>query len=137
MDVTAVFQGLSDAADEIEGLRCFPFMPDSITPPTFYVLELEIAFDQTFQRGVDDFNPITCRLLASRATDKYGQKQLEQYMKGSGALSIKAAIEADRTLGGACDSLQVTGVRGMGQYEHAGITYYGADFLVRVIGRGN
>lgn len=137
MDVTAVFQGLADAADTIDGLRCHAFMPDSISPPTFYVVELEIAFDATFQRGMDDFNPITCRLLTSRATDRTGQKQLEQFMKGTGPLSVKAAIEADRTLGGACDSLQVTGVRGMGQYEHGTETYYGADFLVRVIGRGN
>ncbi|MFD9706209.1 hypothetical protein [Lentzea sp. NPDC059081] len=137
MDVAAVFQGLADRADTIEGLRTHAYMPDLISPPTFYCVELEISYDLSFGRGRDDFNPVICRLLVSRANDRSGQKALQEYMKGSGPKSVKAAIEADKTLGGACESLQVMSVRGMGQYEHGTDTYYGADWLVRVIGRGD
>lgn len=137
MDITAVFEGLAAAAGAIDGLRSFGYLPDAIAPPTFYVVEAEIQFDQAFARGMDDINPVTCRLLASRATDRGGQRQLQAYMAGSGPRSVKAALEADRTLGGVCEAVHVTGVRGMGQYEHGGVAYVGADFMVRVIGRGD
>lgn len=137
MDIDAVFQGLANQANTINDLRCHAFMPNAISPPTFYCVELEIDYDMSFGRGHDDFNPITCRVLTSLASDRSGQKLLKDFMKGSGPKSIKAAIEADKTLGGACESLQVIRVRGMGQYEHGTDTYYGADWLVRVIGRGD
>lgn len=137
MDITAVFEGLAAAAATVKGLRCHAFMPDAIVPPTFYIVEAEIQYDQAFARGMDDYNPITCRVLSSRATDRGGQQKLQAYMKGAGPLSVKAALEADRTLGGVCDSLHVTGVRGFGQYEHGGTDYVGADWMVRVIGRGD
>lgn len=136
MDLTAVFEGLAAAADQIDGLRCHAFTPDSIVPPTFFVVDAEIQFDLTFSRGMDDINPITCRLLVSRASDRAGHKALQSYMAGAGPMSVKAALEDDPTLGGACDSLHVMRVTGMGLYQHANTEYIGADFSVRVIGSG-
>ncbi|WP_307869004.1 hypothetical protein [Umezawaea beigongshangensis] len=136
MDVTAVFQGLAEAVDTIPGLNCHPFLPDSISPPTFAPVDLEIAYNTTFGNRVE-FNPVRCRLLLSRADDKSGQRKLQQYLAASGPKSVKAAIEADRTLGGTCDSLHVMTVTGYGWYEHAGTQYLGAQWDVRVIGKGD
>lgn len=131
-----MFTGLRDSAGAIAGLGVFEYAPDAITPPVFFPTEVEIDFDQTFGRGMDAFT-VTCRLLVSKADDKAGQKTLRSYLIGSGPLSIKAALQADRTLGGACDALHVKSFRGYGEYEHNGQHFYGGEFSIYVIGQGS
>lgn len=136
MDVEAVFAGLRNAAGAITGLNVFEFAPDSITPPVFFPHEVEIDFDQTFGRGMDAYT-VTARLLVAKSDDRAGQKTLKGYLVGSGPLSLKQALQADRTLGGACDALQVKSVRGYGVYEHNSQHFYGAEFSIYVIGPGS
>jgi hypothetical protein len=137
VDVAAVFTGLSNKAATIAGLRCFGYQPDSIPEPCFFTAGVDIDYDLAFSGGMDQFT-VTCRLLVSHADDKAGQKALNGYLKASGALSIKAALEASpRTLGGACDDLNVQKASGYGLYEHQGTHYYGAEFTVLVIGIGS
>jgi hypothetical protein len=142
VEVEDVFQGLANAVDTITGLRCHPFVPDAISPPTFFPVELDIDYDKTFRGGMEAY-VVTCRVLVSRADDRSGQKKLQGYLKPAGENSIKAALEATRTpasgaLGGACHDLQVRKASGYGFYEHpVGTFYLGAEFEVYVIGRGN
>jgi hypothetical protein len=131
--LSAVRTALAGAADNITGLRASATVPDSINPPTFVVGEITQSFDQTMQRGLDEIL-ITCRLYVSRADDKHGQDKLDAYLAGSGSSSIKATVEADRTLGGACSTLRLETQQGYGQYEVAGIPYFGAEFTIRVWG---
>lgn len=137
MDVDAVFQGLATQAAAITGLNTFGFAPDSVPVPAFFPVDLDIDFDQAFAHGMDDWI-VTCRLLVSEADDRSGQKELKDFLKASGSKSIKAALEATpRNLGGACDDLHVKRAHGYGRYEHAGNHFYGATFVVRVIGVGS
>lgn len=130
-----MFTGLRNAAGTITGLNVFEYVPDSISPPSFFPVEVEIDYDLTFARGMDAFT-VTARLLVSQADDRAGQQTLKSYLVGSGPQSLKQALQADRTLGGACDALQVKSVRGYGRYEHAGQHFYGAEFSIYVIGQG-
>lgn len=142
MDVTAVFEGLATAADTIDGLRCFAYVPDSIPPPAFFPAELDINYEQTFRGGLEAW-VVTCRVLVSRADERAGQKRLQGLLSRTGETSIKAALEATRTpasgaLGGACHDVHVRKATGYGYYEHpAGTFYLGAEFEVFIIGRGD
>ncbi|UUV29139.1 hypothetical protein NQK81_30755 [Amycolatopsis roodepoortensis] len=136
MDIAAVKAAAAAAVDTIEGLRCFPFVPDAISPPAFFVAEVEVEYDTTFGRGMDTVY-LTCRLLVSHATDRTGQEQLDGYLRGAGPLSVKQALEADPSLGGVCDAVRVQRVSGYGLYEHSNSHYYGAEWRVLIIGRGN
>ncbi len=136
MDIALVRSGLADNATAIEGLRTFAYIPDSAVPPVFFVGEVEITFDRTFGRGMDELQ-IRCRVLVSAADDRSGQAALDGYLTGSGELSIKAALEAERTLDGACDDLHVMRVIGYGKYDLGDLAYLGAEFVVRVIGEGS
>ncbi|KFU81013.1 hypothetical protein BB31_11570 [Amycolatopsis lurida NRRL 2430] len=124
------------AVDTIEGLRCFPFVPDAISPPAWFVAEVEVEYDTTFGRGMDTVY-LTCRLLVSHATDRTGQEQLDGYLVGIGPRSVKTALETDQSLGGTCDAVRVQRCSGYGLYEHNGNQYYGAEWRVLIIGRGN
>lgn len=133
MDVTRVKVGLRDAAAAIASLTAFEYMPDAVEPPAFGVGDVVIDFDETMGRGLDSML-VTCPLVVPRATDQAGQAELDGYLQTSGPTSVKAALEVDRTLGGACQSLRVEQASGYGQYEVAGVAYYGALFSVRVWG---
>jgi hypothetical protein len=131
--ISAVRTSLASAAAGISGLRSRAFIADAIEPPTFVVGEVEQDFDLTMGRGVDVVT-VQCRLYTSRASERGGQDALDVYLAGSGARSIKRALEVDKTLGGACQDLRVSGQRGYGVYNVGGLEYIGAEFSIQVWG---
>ncbi len=140
MDIQAVRQGLADRADTIAGLNVTAFVPDSVTEPHFFPAEVDVDYDKTYGRGMDELL-VTGRVLVGRADDAASQALLSGYLKGAGATSLKAAIEGTpgvtQTLGGACHDLRVERVQGFRFYEHNGGKYVGAEVVIRVIGEGD
>lgn len=139
MDLDLVSRRLAELALNADGiLRADPFTPLSITEPHFYVGEYTVEYDQTYGGLMDVL--LTCRLMVSRSDDEAGQALLKSFVKRSGPSSIKAALEAGRgapgeaALGGACDDIQVTGVRANRLYTVGTGTYVGAEWTIRVIG---
>lgn len=131
MDVQAIQQGLANAADNITGLMAFPSLPDSIEPPVFAPIELEIEYHQSFG-GLTQIL-FTCGVYVSRGDSTTGRAALVGYLAPSGSGSILAALEADKTLGGAAGTLVVERVRGAYRlYTIGGTDYLGANFDVRV-----
>jgi hypothetical protein len=132
VDVEAIQQGLANAADTITGLRCFPALPGTINPPTFAPVEFELAYHGTFSatRGLTEIT-FTCGVYASDSDQ--GRKQLLPFLAETGAGSVPAALEADKTLGGAAKTLVVQRVRGAYRlYEVGGTDYLGAMIDVKV-----
>lgn len=108
MTPTGVRQGLATAMDTIAGLRCFDYVPDSLAVPAAVVEPLEINYDRAMGNGADYYRAFIL-IIVGRMSDRSSQDRLDAYLPPTGASSIKAAIEADRTLGGACSTLTVTG----------------------------
>lgn len=106
MNPTSVRTGLAARLDTITGLRCFDYVPDSLSPPAAVVEPIEVVYDEAMARGLD-FYRCYILVIVGRMSDRSSQDRLDAYVAGSGASSVKAAIEADKTLGGACSSLQV------------------------------
>lgn len=135
MDVQAIQQGLATAAATISGLKTMPSLPDAINPPLFAVTELDLDYNQTFAGG--SFGMVetlfSCGLYVSRGDSEAGRAALVGFMAPSGSSSIPAALQTDRTLGGACRTLIVERVRGAYRlYTIGTIDYLGAVFDVRV-----
>ncbi|GIJ51321.1 hypothetical protein Val02_82070 [Virgisporangium aliadipatigenens] len=140
MEISAVRKGLAAVvAAAIPELNCFGYVPNSIPEPAFVAGEVEVDFNKAMNRGLDQVS-VRCRVLVSRAEDEAGQALLDAYLSGSGPESIRAAIEGtpgvSQTLGGVCDDLVVERIRGYRMYTVAGTEFYGAEFLVTVIGKG-
>ena len=130
-DIQAIQQGLADAAASITGLRCFPSLPDAINPPTFAPVSLTIDYNQTFS----DLMAIQleCGLYVSTGDTLTGRKALAGYLAPAGTGSLPAALETDRTLSGACRTMDVVRVRGAySLYSIGGAEYLGAVFEVSV-----
>jgi hypothetical protein len=132
MGFLEIQQGLADAAATVTGLRTHPALPDTINPPTFAPADLAIDYDLTMAHSLD-MTLYTCGLYVSRGDSDVGRKAMLPYLQQAGDKSIKAAIEADRTLGGTCKTLIVERVRGAyALYPIGGTDYLGALFDVRI-----
>lgn len=79
------------------------------SPPCFEIDAvdgLEVDYDATMQRGFDEYY-LTVRGIEPLTGDQTAQVTLHSWLDKTGAASVKAAIEADRTLGGIVSSLRV------------------------------
>jgi hypothetical protein len=92
------------------------YMLGAPTPPSIEAFPEESEYDLTMQRGTDGRN-WTVRAFVGLATDIAAQKKLDLLLAPSGPMSVKAAVEADRTLGGVIDDLRVTRDTGYRLYQ--------------------
>lgn len=148
MDMSAVREAIADAARAVvlpEGvgkLTCSGYTPDSITAPHFFAGEYSVEFDKAMRRALDQVE-LTCRVLVGRADDRAAQRTLDRLLSGSGAASLKGAIEAARgapgeyALGGLAHDLHVMRIQGYRWYEHQGTQYVGAELIIKIIGEGS
>src|SRR3989304_8197476 len=115
--VAEIREGLRANLATITGCQVSAYMLSQPTTPCLYVVPGDIEFDQAMQRGMDRW---TFRVvaLAGLASDIGAQKKLDEFLAPSGATSVKAAGEADRTLGGVVDALRVTAPTGSRPYRH-------------------
>ena len=110
MTPNAVRAGIGTALDTIAGLRCFDYVPDSLAPPAAVVEPLEIDYDESMTSGTQFYRAFIL-VIVGRMSDRSSQDRLDAYLTDTGATSVKAALESDRTLGGACATLQVASSR--------------------------
>jgi len=96
-----------------------------------------VIYDQSMQRGIDEWW-FTVRGFVATTTDIGSQALRDQWLASSGTGSVKAAIETDRTLGGACHHLRVVSARAVqfGTATANNTTYMGAIWRVRIIASG-
>jgi hypothetical protein len=111
MDITAVREALASNLSAITGMTASPYMLMNPYPPAAHVFPGEVEFDRSYGRGLD-FMVFTLQVLAGTVSEEQAQRDLDAYLAGSGPTSVKEAIESDRTLGGACSDLRVTGATG-------------------------
>jgi hypothetical protein len=128
--VSELRTALATAMGSISGLRTSAHVPDSPKPPIAVVMPDRIEYDLNARRGADTFF-FTITVLASRADDRAAQQNLDKFLVG--ANSIKAAIEADRTLGGNANTCRVTSMQSYASVSVGEVLYLSAQFIVEVV----
>lgn len=107
-------------------------------PTVFVVGPEEIDYHKTMQSGIGGF-PMTVMALTGNASDIGAQQTLDELVSATGKKSVKAALEADTTLGGVVDSLIVRSCSGYRLYgaSHNETGYVlGAQWSVDIQARG-
>lgn len=133
---STVRTNLKTALTAISGLRVLDYVPDSTNVPTnnaFAVIgQLSLTYDYTLNRG---FDSASCNVIVmvGRMSEKDGQSRLDGLLSSSGSTSIKAAIEVDKTLGGAVQTLRVVSAS-PGTITSASIDYLSYQYSVELIG---
>jgi hypothetical protein len=122
--------GLATRMGTINGLRTSATVPDNPRPPVAVIFPDRIVYDLNAKRGADTFF-FTIMVLVGRADDRAAQNNLDAFVVGQN--SIKAAIEADRTLGGKADTCRVTEMNNYASMSVGDTLYLAASFAVEVV----
>jgi len=116
----------------VTGLRVYDYAADGAAPPAAIVaLPETVEYDSVAGRGADRVVvPVT--VLVGRVSDRAARDQLAAYVSGTGAQSVKSAIEGSGgDLGGVVHTVRVTMAR-VDVVTIQGIEYLGASFDVEV-----
>ncbi len=112
-----------------------PYRVNSPKPPFAWVVpnpKVLIEYHQAMVNGLEIWH-MRVEVYAGANNDIGAQQALDAMVTGSGAANVKAAIESDKTLGGACSSLIVTEVGGYAEYTRPdGATLIGASWDIDV-----
>jgi hypothetical protein len=115
----------------IAGLRVYDFPSDRVETPAAVLSLPETPYDLTLD-GRNDQWIFPLWILIARADDKASYVEMVDYLEAEGPKSIRAILEADRTLGGACDSLIVQSARPLFATV-AGTDFLAVEFTLEVI----
>lgn len=131
MILNTVLDALAAAVDNITGLRTYAYPADQVSPPAAVIGLPEVPYDATFG-GADEWE-VPIFVVVGKVSDRASRTALCSYVTPTGATSIKAAVEADKTLGGACDSVAVTRAE-FTTISVAGTEFLGAELTCSVVG---
>lgn len=129
--VAEVASGLRTRLATIAGLRVFDHVPDVFAVPCAFVLPTAIDYAGDFAGGnvVQEF---TVTVVVSRAAERTAQDALYRFLAFDGALSVRLAIEGDRSLGGVCQTLLVERADNIRMLSQGDQSYLAVDFSVRI-----
>jgi hypothetical protein len=93
------------------GMQVSGYWLSSPTPPAIWCIPDKTEYDLTGSRGTDGWT-WTLQAVVALTLEKSAQMYLDLLLASSGALSVKAAVEADPTLGGVVGDVRV--IEGLG-----------------------
>src|SRR5262245_66358964 len=109
-DIPAIREAIRAKLDPIPGVQVSAYALADPTPPGIQIPPPGAAYDYSMGStgaGLNQWQFIIQGFVALTG-DIGPQKKLDAMCAPSGASSVKALLEADRTLGGIVDSVQVT-----------------------------
>lgn len=143
MDIPNVLTGIKDAVTGVKDssgrqIHTYDHTPNSVVEPAFYPRDYTIDPNYSFQGRWS--LTVVCVLLVGANNAEVNQRRLATFLSRDGEASVHAALTAARgapgelALNGAADDLVVARMGPPRMYEVAGVSYYGAEIEVTVIG---
>lgn len=129
--VSQILDGLKNRLVTISGLRALDYVPDDPNPPIAIPAIDLIDYHRAFAGG-GALHEITVSVIVGAASERTAQARLDGYLAFSGSQSIRAAIEADTTLGGVAQTAVVSSADGIGNIVIGTTKYLVANFKVTV-----
>lgn len=127
--VDAIAEALRDALATVPTLRAHDGQPDDIQVTQGKGVAYPLPREGNYHEAFDDGEMTTWDVVVLAAPEaagyKRGQDAINPYVSREGADSVKAAIEADGTLGGVVDCLSVTRWYDRGLIEAGGQNFWG------------
>lgn len=129
--VTQIKQGIATALATIPGLRSYAVQPDNLNPPFAWPMLDTVTYNGAMRGGLIT-HVYTVTVVVGRAAERTAQNALDGYVSYDSATSIRAALEADRSLGGVVQNLLVESANNISTTEGNDTTYLMVDFRVVV-----
>lgn len=131
--VSQVAAGLANRLATISGLRVTTYQPEQLNPPFAYPQINSVDYHRAFAGG-DVVMNWTIHVVVGRWVDRVSHSLLDDFLSYSGTKSIRAAIEADQTLGGVCQTLIVRSGADITSLDANGAEFLQIQFQVEVHG---
>jgi hypothetical protein len=133
--IAQIRDGLGNNLRTLPGLRVGETIPDSFSPPIAIIslgsVQYNGAFNTKTVQGLTTYN-FTVSVIVGKVSERVAQDRLDSYIS-TGTATVKAAIESDRTLGGAAFDCVVPEMTSVGAVVLSGdVSYLAADFTVTV-----
>ena len=135
MSISAIRAGIGANLRTLTGLRVAETIPDSFSPPIAVVSLQNVSYNGAFNtkttQGLTTYNFVVS-VIVGKVSERVAQTRLDSYIS-TGSATVKAAIESDRTLGGAAFDCVVPEMTSVGAVVLGGdVSYLAADFTVTV-----
>ena len=130
-ELSTIRAAMGTALSEVQNLRVRELIPALVVPPMAVVQPQDIEYDLNANRGVNRYT-FTVTVFVVKADDRSAQLRVDPFVSTSGTQSVKAALEADRTLGGQVDTLRVTNVSNYSSQDANDVLFLAVDFEVEV-----
>lgn len=145
MDISAVRAAVAaQITAVIPGpLTSYAYQPAMPTVPAVWIKPSKIEYDRSFGPHGTEIANFELIVVVALSDDLSGQALLDQYVHGTGSLSIKAAVEAGRAqYGGSAytgvfDDCWISSMDGYQQYTAGTDTWFGATLHMIVVGKGS
>ena len=131
--VSQVATGLANRLATIAGLRTSAFQPEQLNPPFAFPTLNRIEYHKAFGGG-DVTMDFTVSVVVGRYVDRNAFALLDDFLSFSGAKSVRAAIESDKTLGGVCQTLVLPSGANITSLSSADAEFLQIQFQVTVHG---
>jgi hypothetical protein len=130
-DISAIREAMAVNLATVPGLRTSAEMPDNPNPPIATMSLDTVDYNLAMNQGLTLFN-FTVIVIVGRAAEKRAQRKLDAYCSQDGDLSIKLAVESDKSLGGNAFDVRVVGMNNIGSLSLNDQEYLAAEFSVVV-----
>jgi hypothetical protein len=129
--VSQIKTGLAANLATVSGLRAYAYQPDNVNTPFAWPLLDSIQYNGAMGGGLIT-HKFTISVVVGRSAERTAQTLLDGYLSYAGAISIRQAIESDRTLGGVVQDLIVESASNISTLEANDAIYLAIDFTVTV-----
>lgn len=129
--VSQVADGLKARLATVTGLRTFSYQPEQVNPPVAFPVLDSIDYHRAFGGG-DVQMRFTIVVVVGRYLDRVAHTNLDGFLSFSGATSLRAAIEGDKTLGGVANTLVMDSSLSIGSLAIAEAEFLQVSFSVLV-----
>lgn len=103
---SSLHDGIATALAQVRGLRVADHLPEQLNPPVAVIQLQSVTYHRAMAGGSSEWEYVVA-LVAGRMGDRSAQRQLDSWISYDGPYSVRAALEDDPTLNGACQTLIV------------------------------
>jgi hypothetical protein len=130
-NLSDIRKGLSGQLALVRGLRVSEMVPEQINPPAAIITRASVDYSLNAAGGLTEWD-MQVQLVAGRMADQQSQRQIDAWLSWDGDQSVRQALEADRTLGGNCQTSRVTGADALVSIQVGDSDYVGVTLSVTV-----
>jgi len=124
-------QGLADRLATVPRLRVAPQIPEQVNPPVAVVSRAQVNYHRDMAGGTTEWT-MQVQLIAGRMAERQSQRTIDAWLSWDGPKSVRAAIEADGTLGGVALDTVVTDADALTTFQIGDSEYIGVTMNVTV-----